>query len=233
MKPEAREHLEHGLALYKAGEYAVAIDELELGRQIDPHPDFDYALGQAYRSLGDCKHAVPHYMAFLDTLPPDLEAEKVRKRCPVPAEPVTPPSEPVTLPTTPSLLQPRTVVPPRLPFVTSRVEGPVPAWYTDVPGGVVASAGFGGLVIGGTYLVLADRDIAAANRATSIAQLQQLAASAHHERMIGAGFTIAGGALAVAAATRYFLVAHRRPPDHIVSVALDRSGAFAVWTGEF
>src|ERR1051326_6795982 len=98
MSGEARAHFDRGRELYDAGSYADAIAELSAGRELDPHPDFLYALAQAYRKLGDCAHAVAHYNAFLATHPPDAEAARVRAniaRCPVIAPTVTtpPPSE--------------------------------------------------------------------------------------------------------------------------------------------
>jgi tetratricopeptide (TPR) repeat protein len=240
MKRAAREHFDRGRTLYQGGDYAEAVGELELGRKLDPHPDFQYALGQAYRKLGDCKRAVEHYVAFLETDPPQSEAALVKKkiaRCPTETEPkpaVTPVEAPTEL--TPPAPAPPTALTeePRVPIAITRSERPAPAWYTDAPGGVLAGAGLGGLAVGVTYLVLADRDIAAANAAKPIARLHELAASGHHERTIGVIGMVAGGALAVAAAVRYYMVARdRRSPKHSMSVAADRTGVFAVWTGQF
>jgi tetratricopeptide (TPR) repeat protein len=223
----ARERLEHGTALYASGNYEAAIGEFELGRQIDPNPDFEYALGQAYRKLGDCKHAVQHYMAFLDTLPEsELAQRKVRTNiahCPIPDEP-SPPAPPPPV---------RTVAAPPPSIVITHDERIARPWYGDAPNAVIAGAGFGGLAVGVTYLVLADRDIATANAVKPIAQLQQLSATAHRERVIGASFTIGGGVLAATAIARYFILGRDRPADRVVSMSIDQTGAYAVWMGKF
>jgi tetratricopeptide (TPR) repeat protein len=233
MKREAREHFDRATTLYESGDFAGAIGELELGRHIEPHPHFQYALGQAYRKLGDCKHAVQYYRAFLATLPSESWAAKVQTnitRCEAEADATPRPS--VTPPTPPIAAPPAATDDP--PIAIERSERHASAWYKDVPGGVLASAGLGGLAVGVTYLALANRDISAANTAKPISRFHELAAAGQRERTVGTVFTIAGGALAVGATVRYFLVARdRKPPDHVVSIAVDQTGAFAVWTGKF
>src|SRR5690242_15602139 len=70
MSPEARGRLDRGLRYYATQEYAKAIEEFKAGYQIEPRPQFLYALGQAQRLSGDCSHALDAYRAFLRSGPP-------------------------------------------------------------------------------------------------------------------------------------------------------------------
>jgi len=83
----ARPYFDRGAAAYAAGAYSQAIEAFEHGQQLDPHPDFLYALAQAHRKLGDCTRAVALYQTFLATRPPAAEASRARanlERCPRP-----------------------------------------------------------------------------------------------------------------------------------------------------
>ncbi len=224
MSPEARAHLERGTAAYQAGDYALAISELEAGVAIDADPAFLYALGQAYRKNGDCAHAVERYLAFLATHPPEADAAHARANitaCPTPKheEPVAPPAPPSPPPPPPVVVHrdPPRPPPERAPF------------YRDVPGDLLAGGGLVGLGAGVTYFVLGERDASAANSAPTLAKLQQLSAASDRERTIGTFATIAGGALAVGAVVRYVMVA-REPA---VSLHVTSTSASAVWSGRF
>jgi tetratricopeptide (TPR) repeat protein len=232
MSAEARVHFDRGRALYDAGSYDEAIVELTAGHDLDPNPDFLYALGQAYRKLGDCAHAVASYRAFLATQPPEGEAAKVRAniaRCPVTPPSVTSapsPSEPVQIPERTPATPSRTDAP------RSRTDEPAHRrpFYTDTTGDLLAAGGLAGLGVGVTYLVLGDRDTRAANAAPTIARLQELSATAGHERTIGVICTIAGGAFTAGAIVRY-VMASRRDPG--LSIALTPGSVSVVWSGRF
>src|SRR5690242_4138817 len=79
MKPEARAHLERGLRLYDAHDYAQAVDEFTRGFELDPRPEFLYALGQAERLSGDCEHALASYERFLRTSPSEAQVASTQK----------------------------------------------------------------------------------------------------------------------------------------------------------
>ena len=255
MSPEAQAHFDRGRTLYKHRDYQGARDEFERGRAIDADPYFDFALGQVYLKLDDCKHALRAYKTFLESHPPDGEAGDAREamaRCaksepeaepePAPAAKIEAEPEP-TVETPVVAPAPRPTKPPRRRHVAAprtNAETDVdttretPRWFADVPGGVLASAGFAGFAVGATYLVVAEHDITAANHATTVAGIQTQSASGEHERTIGTAAMIAGGTFAVTAIVRYALVAHdHRTPDRTVSLAVAPSGAYAVWTGRF
>jgi len=94
VRPAAAPYLERGLRLYATQQYADAIGEYEAGYQIDPHPDFLYAIGQAQRLRGDCKSATEAYRAYLRTDPPTAEAARTNEqiaRCAAMLAPPPPP----------------------------------------------------------------------------------------------------------------------------------------------
>jgi hypothetical protein len=242
MKPDAAAHFDRGRDLFMKGDFTQAMLEFERGRDLDPNPDFDYALGQVFVKLGDCKHAMLEYNAFLATHRSSEEVSYARESmalcmktarepaaelelpdpAPVPASPAAPAEPPA-----PAAAHPRA-------GDVERAVVNVAPWYADVPGGILAGAGIAGVAAGATYLVLADRDIAAANSATTVAQLQSQAAAGRLDRVLGTVGVVAGSALSIGAVVRYALVAHgHRQADRIVSIAVDRNAAFAVWSGRF
>jgi tetratricopeptide (TPR) repeat protein len=227
MSAEARAHFDRGRALYDAGSYAEAIAELTAGRELDPNPDFFYALGQAYRKLGDCAHAVENYRAFLATRPPEAEAERVEAnlaRCPILPTPT--PAPPTPTPTPAPTPTPMPVpMPMPMPAADSSLRRP---FYRDVVGGVLAAGALAGTGTGGTLLILGERDARAANAAPALARFQQLSATARRERTIGAISIVAGGALAAGAVVRYIMAARRDPA---VSIALTHDSIAVVWSG--
>jgi hypothetical protein len=243
MKPDAAAHFDRGRDLFMKGDFTQAMLEFERGRDLDPNPDFDYALGQVFVKLGDCKHAMLEYNAFLATHRSSEEVAYAResmKLCMTNApQPVVETERPADAEPAPAATEAEAAPTPRpvahLPAADAeRAVVSVAPWYTDVVGGVLAGAGVAGLAAGATYLVLAERDIAAANTSTTVARLQSQGATGRLDRMLGAVGVVAGSALSIGAVVRYSLVAHgRRRADRIVSIAVDRDAAYAVWSGRF
>jgi tetratricopeptide (TPR) repeat protein len=234
MTAEAQAHFDRGRELYKQQDFNAALAEFERGRDLDPNPDFDYALGQVYIKLGDCNHALLEYKAFLGTQPSDDEIAHARKSMALCQSVELPPE--LQLSAAPPKHKHRAVATTDdadADIVTTARE-PSRHWYADVAGGVLAGAGIAGLATGVAYLVVSERDVSAANSATTVAQLQAAKANADSERTIGAIALGVGGALAVGAVVRYAIVARsHREPDRVVSISVDGRGAYAVWSGRF
>jgi len=74
MSPAARAHFDKGVRYYSIQLYGDAIEEFKAGYEIDPRPDFLYALGQAQRMNKDCRGAIVSYEAFLRTGPKPSQA---------------------------------------------------------------------------------------------------------------------------------------------------------------
>jgi tetratricopeptide (TPR) repeat protein len=128
--PRAREHLTRGLRLYDAQKYADAIAEFQAGYQIDPQPDFLYAMGQAERLNGDCRRAIAAFEAYLRTSPSPKQGASAKEKLawchdelrrhpeaapPAPAPTTTPPAQTTALP---APAPPATVVAPAPPRPT-------------------------------------------------------------------------------------------------------------------
>ena len=155
--PEAKVHLDRGLALYQSKEYAAAADELAQAYKMSPNPDLLYALAQARRLTGDCPAAVPLYRKFLDDGPPAKEAELARKnlaRCEEDARSTPTATAPASAPVAPAPAAP--TAPPTPVSPTSGAAGaePLPTpWYADLAGDLLlggAVAGYG--AASGLYL---------------------------------------------------------------------------------
>ncbi|MBI5543108.1 MAG: hypothetical protein HY901_04420, partial [Deltaproteobacteria bacterium] len=54
---EATRHLERGLRSYDVQQYEEAIAQFKKGYQLDPRPEFLFALAQAERLRGNCRNA--------------------------------------------------------------------------------------------------------------------------------------------------------------------------------
>src|SRR5580693_5254089 len=71
--------LERGLRSYAVGHYPEAIASFQRGYEMEPRPEFLYALAQAQRMNGDCRGAVASYRAFLRTSPAERAAAPARQ----------------------------------------------------------------------------------------------------------------------------------------------------------
>jgi tetratricopeptide (TPR) repeat protein len=217
---EAQMHVDRGLALYEAKEYAAAAAELETAYALGQQRDVLYALAQARRLAGDCRGAVPLYRKFLDANPPAREADLARKnvsRCddaksdrdahvaapatPSPSAPVAPaPSPPPTpAPTTAAEAPPHSAEhaePPKSPTV---------AWYRDVPGDVLLGAAAVGAGVSGFFYFASRSEVQTARSASRYDDAQAHAQRAERDRTVALIGGAAGGALLVSAVLRFVL----------------------------
>lgn len=226
MADAARQQFDRGAALYQAGEYAAAIATFEQGQRLDPHPDFLYALAQAYRKQGDCSRAIALYQAFLATRPPTTEAARARanlERCPLAPAP-TPPSTPLSIAPSP--------VPPAAPAATGE-DGGTP-WYRDTFGDALLATGLVAAGVGATYLVLGNSAHDEAGRAANLADVERLVGDGVRDRKIGTWCLAGGGAFALAALARYALRSSPPSgPDRAVRVVPRAGSILVAWEARF
>jgi hypothetical protein len=205
MKPEARAHLERGLAAYGDKDWTTAIREFREGYAIDPRPDFLFAWAQASRLSGDCARAIELYDQFVATGPAPEQrdaATKMSERCresvaaEKPAEPPAPaaPAAPAA-PTTP-------------PPAAASDAASERAWWKDGWGAGFTAAGLVGLGVGVGFYVAAGSSDDAATHADSYDAFERLKDEAASRRTFAAIGLAAGGALLVTGAVRYVLVHH-------------------------
>ena len=214
MKPLARRHLDRGMIHYQEKAFDKAIKELKKGQQIDPRPEFLYALGQAYRASGDCAEAIKQYEAFLETAPPPKQAEAAKRnieRCKEALEAVKPKPEPPPEP--PPVVAPPPPGPEPPPLALRR------PWYRNWAAHALVAAGVATLVTGAVVWQQGRLTIDRAWSASTYDSYQSRAkdlSSADAMQKSGVALLAASGALLVAGALTYVLY---RPAERRVSVA--------------
>jgi tetratricopeptide (TPR) repeat protein len=209
--------LKKGLALYKDGKYAEAVDVLTKAYAANPKPELLFPLAQAERNAGDCKAASIHYKKILEEIADLNTAKLVRQNLALcePAEPDKPPTE---------KCETKPVEPPPPPKTIVREVDR--GGHTDQV--AVASAGAGALALGiatGFYFASSStRD--AADQAGSLSAHNTLADRADSERtamIVSAGI----GAAALGFAAFRWLTHDPAPRTDVALVPT--SGGGAVW----
>jgi len=195
-KPAAQVLLDRGLRSYAVGKWAEAIEAFRAGYEIEPRPDFLYALAQAERMSGDCRAAAAAYRAFLRTSPAEKAAGSARQnleRCEaqVAAEPATTSAPPVATPAVKIDVAPRR------------------AWYSDPAGDVLGALGLAIVGTGGALWGVGEAGVQSANAATRYDQFGG-GAGAERERTVGIVGVAVGGALMLGAVGRWIWVARHR-----------------------
>ena len=101
----ALDHLDRGVAAYRAGDYVRARSELTAASALAPDRPNPYRwLALAEAALGDCDDALVHVESFLSRVPagdprvPEMTGLRERCRNPGPPRPPGPPAEPVPAP---------------------------------------------------------------------------------------------------------------------------------------
>lgn len=146
----ADDWLRVALSRYEAEDWKGAIDAFRRGHELDPRPQFLFAIAQAERRRGDCAAAVRAYDQFLATSPPEAQAAAARDqrdRCEEALRPPEPEPEPQPAGPPPPPPAPTTII------VTTPDE---PSWWRDP---VTAGAAGGAVVLGllgAALLVAAD-----------------------------------------------------------------------------
>jgi hypothetical protein len=223
MKPEARAHLERGLAAYGEKDWTLAISEFRAGYALDPRPDFLFAWAQSARLSGDCAAAIDLYQQFIATGPSPEQsdaAHKMTDRCreTLAATPAPPPA-----PAPPHVAPPPPPAPPPAAPVSER------AWWKDGWGAGFSAVGLVGVGLGvGLYAAAQSSDDAAAH-ADSYDEFARRKDEAASHRTYAALSVGVGGAFLVTAGVRYLLVhrQHHEPATHVAfSIA---PGSASLW----
>ena len=144
----ALQHLDTGVAAYRAGDYATARREFEAAQHLVPDKANPYRwLGLTYVQLGDCTHALLAFETFLQRVPPDDErvAEVTRARDGCQRAPSAVTAPPVLV--APPLAVAAPAPPPRKPLARRW-------WFWTALGGAAAVAATGitlGVVFGSPH----------------------------------------------------------------------------------
>ena len=65
----AQPHIAKAMEAHKAGDFALALSELQQAYNLEPRPDLLFALGQVNVKLERCADAIPYYEKYLATTP--------------------------------------------------------------------------------------------------------------------------------------------------------------------
>jgi hypothetical protein len=130
-RTDAQRHFEQGLRLYNVQSYEEAIVEFKAGYQLDPRPQFLYALGQAQRMNHQCKAAIVSYEAFLRTAPAAKQEAAARDQIAA--------CHAERTPETPAIVVPQTSGPPGPQAVASPIAIAEPAPSSTAVGNVSAT----------------------------------------------------------------------------------------------
>ena len=202
--------LERGLRSYAVGHYPEAIASFQRGYELQPRPEFLYALAQAQRMSGDCRGAVASYRAFLRTTPPERAAAPARQNLARCEELLasTPPPDAATPEVAPRQL------PPSLPSpFEEKPLPPPPPWYRDRAGIALGAVGLAAAGAGAALWGVGEAGARSLADATQYGQFAAHGGSADaygNERLAGILCVAVGGALVVSAVGRFAVVARRR-----------------------
>ncbi len=222
----ARQLFELGIEEYKQKLYDAAVASMTKAYQLDPEPEFLYALAQSERMNGDCNGAIAHYEKLLDLSKDDQTKTAVKANldlCYSIAHGEKPKAQPVDA---------KALERQNAPTIEIRT-----VYRTETRSYKLAVAlyAFGGVALGGaaTTYVLSLSTRSDANHATSLAQYNQLFDRAATERTIA--FTAGGvGLLAVGAATAYVLMGGGKSvKESNVAVMPISGGSMIAWGGSW
>jgi tetratricopeptide (TPR) repeat protein len=211
------DYAKQGTDLYKAGNFAGAIEPLEKAVELEPNNfEYRYMLAQSYRQSGHCDKARPLYQTLVDAAPDAESKTDVQTNmalCPEqPVAPPPPPPQPTPLPPAPPE-----------PVATSGGGG-------KISGSNMAMLMGAGVGLGaGVVLVIAGHnDSTGADYATTVGQHDTMANRSKVEYALGVVGLGAGVALAAVAALRIGREQHEttvsfRPHNGGGSFVLERS----------
>ena len=212
MSPEARQHLDTAERLFLVQDYARAIEEIQAGYALDPHPDFLYALGQAERLRGNCAAAVRAYRAFLQTSPPEAETARAQAnlaRC----------AEQMARERPPPAAAPRVAAAPAAPAPSP------PTWRSDWWGHALGLTALAGVGAGATCWFVSNARARDANAAPSLGEYQRQRDASIDFRVASVTAIGVGTAFAVAALVRYAPRSPAAAPSPAVTVMPVGGGA--------
>ena len=78
-KSAAKPHIEKATKAHKAGNFQLALSELETAYSIDPQPKLLYAIAQTHAKLDNCPQAITYYEKYLATVADKAKQEVVKE----------------------------------------------------------------------------------------------------------------------------------------------------------
>jgi tetratricopeptide (TPR) repeat protein len=196
--PSADDHEKAAAAFFKVGNFEGALAEFRAAYELDPKPDYLYAMATIEEQRGACAAAIDLYQQFLDTRPPAEDVEVVEAAIATCKAKL---GEPEPEPVVPEPRPPEPTPEPRpLPPPTRRVQRP---FYSDVLGDALVGAGGVGIGVGVVFYVLARGDARDAADPGPRETYDQLWQRAQDRQRIAAIATGAGAALVIGGVVRW------------------------------
>lgn len=258
-KADAKRHVDAGTKAHKAGNFEVALTELQAAYDLDPEPKLLFAIAQVQVKLDRCPDAIPNYEKFLASTK-DKKKQAIVKQAidacnakvaaepapavtnePAPTEVAPPPAattehsgpvetQPPAPPVEPTLPPPETAFRPAPPPRATTGDHSAP-WYKDMLGDALV---LGGVAAGAVSLVMyagARSSLDDAENATTLPDYRDAVDDAKSKRNVS--LVLAGGSVVLIGAgiLRYRLRSHGEA--HGVAIAPSSGGGMITWTGGF
>lgn len=221
--PQAQALFDEAQQAFESKDYALASEKLEQAYLLEPAAELLYPWAQAERNLDRCASAIDLYEQFIATNPSERMVEAAQQniaRCKetlAAAEPETPPPEPVV--GSDDETAPREAAPQPKPSD----DAPKRKIGRDPAAAVLVSLGGAGVIAGGVLLGVASGQAKKTEHARDNANWLDMREAALKQRNAGIAVMVVGGALIVAGAIRYGVLAKQRKRTE-VGVWVDRTG---------
>lgn len=225
--PKAQQLFEEAQQAFEQKDYATASARLEQAYLIEPAAELLYPWAQAERNLDRCESAIDLYEKFIDTHPSQRMVEAAEQniaRCKetlaanAPAEP-----PPVPAAGEDDETAPREDTPPPRPKADPQRDDAPRKVGRDPAGAVLVSVGAAGVIAGAVLLGIASKQAKKTSDAKDNSNYLDMRAAAMKQRNAGIAVMVVGGALVVAGAIRYGLLARKQKRTD-VGVWVDRTG---------
>ncbi len=258
-KVEAKKHMEKGAKAHKAGNFDVALTELQAAYDLDPQPKLLFAIAQVQVKLDNCPGAISNYEKYIATekdkqkkavVKQAIEAcnAKIAAATPPPAaEPAPPPTTPepaivATEPPPPEPIAPPPVeptpppvddnpLPPSRPVMVDRPARGRSPWYKDVLGDVLVVSGVASGAASVFMYMGARSKLDDAEDAATLADYNGLVDDAKSQRTLSVVLAGGGALLITAGIIRYTMRSNGEPRG--VAVAPTAGGGLITWSGGF
>ena len=234
--PKAQKLFEDAQKAFEQKDYATASDKLERAYLIEPAPELLYPWAQAERNLDRCESAIDLYQKFIDTNPSERMATAAQQNIDRCKETLAAqqPDEPPPVPETGSDEEtaPREDTPPPKPKGEEGKDD-TKKIGRDPAGAVLVSLGGASVIAGAVLLGVASKQAKKTgndgNEHTTYLDMRKAALT---QRNAGIAVMVVGGALIVAGAIRYGLLARKHKRSD-VGLWVDRTGGVVSFSTSF
>lgn len=235
--PKAQKLFDEAQKAFEQKDYATASDKLERAYLIEPAPELLYPWAQAERNLDRCESAIDLYQKFIDTDPGERmvgAAQQNIDRCKETLA-AQQPEEPPPVPEVGSddETAPRDDTPPAKPKGEQGQDDGAKNIGRDPAGAVLVSLGGVGVIAGAVLLGVASKQAKkTANDGNEHTTYLDMRKAALTQRNAGIAVMVVGGALIVAGAIRYGLLARKQKRTD-VGLWVDRTGGVVSFSTRF